>query len=736
VHRDIKPDNVMLSERHALVTDFGVAKAVSEATGAQKLTTEGVALGTPAYMSPEQAAADKHIDHRADIYAVGALAYEVLTGRPPFTGTTPQEVLAAHVTKAVEPVTEHRATVPPALAQLVMKCLEKKPADRWQTAEELVPHLEALATPSGGVTPTGMMPVDRVTKRRWMIAGGAVGVAAVIALIVVVAALPRGSGATLNSDRVVVAELRNGTGDPSLNPVGGMAGHWITQGLQQTQVLQVVPWETALQSSRYVQSEATAGRVVDPIRGLAEETGAGIVISGAYYLEGDSIQIHIDVNDAARGAPLGSIDPLWGSRDSPSEVLGDLQQQVMGFLAIRIDDRLAAPANLSGDPPPFEAYEAFAEGLDQYLVDFKSAQPHLHRAHELDRTWAEPLLFLVMSHIGLGEYARADSVLEAVWEMGETLTSYHRAYLEYTQAVVNGDNERGLAAIRRAAEMAPGSRAWYSYAYLSVRTNRPRQAIAALSTLDPDRGAMRGWAGYFIMLCRAYLALDESEKALEAARRLRVTFGDEPGTLALEALAQVGLGRVEEVNALLDDLHALPEQGLMQTSIVDIAVYLRRQGHIDAARTTVDRAIQWLEERLPEARSTEEWLWAYASALYVADRCDDAYNAAKQLSQEFAEDFASRGLVGLLAACRGDQEEAVEISHWLDSLDAQYLRGDNTAWRSLIAGALGDGESAVALWRQALAEGFAHPSIWWWGWIAFEPIRDYPPFQELMRPKG
>ena len=85
VHRDIKPDNVMLSDRHAFVTDFGVAKAVSEATGRQQLTTTGVALGTPAYMAPEQAAADPHIDHRADIYAVGVVAYELLTGRPPFT---------------------------------------------------------------------------------------------------------------------------------------------------------------------------------------------------------------------------------------------------------------------------------------------------------------------------------------------------------------------------------------------------------------------------------------------------------------------------------------------------------------------------------------------------------------------------------------------------------------------------------------------------------------------------
>jgi eukaryotic-like serine/threonine-protein kinase len=157
VHRDIKPDNVLISGKHALVTDFGVAKALSESAGST-LTSLGLALGTPAYMAPEQAVGDPHLDHRADIYATGILAYEMLTGRLPFGGVTPQALLAAHVTEAPEPVERHRATVPPALAGLVMRCLEKKPADRWQRAEELHAALDTVAT-SGATTPTGTGPL-------------------------------------------------------------------------------------------------------------------------------------------------------------------------------------------------------------------------------------------------------------------------------------------------------------------------------------------------------------------------------------------------------------------------------------------------------------------------------------------------------------------------------------------------------------------------------------------------
>ncbi len=164
VHRDIKPDNVLISGQHAVVTDFGVAKAMSASSGSSTLTSLGVALGTPAYMAPEQAAADPHVDHRADLYAVGAMAYEMLCGRPPFTGMTPQATLAAHVTQAPEPPSAHRPAVPAPLNALVMRCLEKKPADRVQRAEELLGLIAVMSTPSGGMAPTGTTSISSGTE--------------------------------------------------------------------------------------------------------------------------------------------------------------------------------------------------------------------------------------------------------------------------------------------------------------------------------------------------------------------------------------------------------------------------------------------------------------------------------------------------------------------------------------------------------------------------------------------
>jgi len=165
VHRDIKPDNVLLTGGSAVVTDFGVAKALSASkilAPGGTLTQVGASLGTPAYMAPEQAAADPDTDHRADIYAYGVMAYEMLAGHPPFHGRTPQKLLAAQMGERPQPIEEVRPDAPQLLAQLVMKCLEKNADSRPQSAADLVRVLETIT--SGGGHPA--MPAILLGGRR------------------------------------------------------------------------------------------------------------------------------------------------------------------------------------------------------------------------------------------------------------------------------------------------------------------------------------------------------------------------------------------------------------------------------------------------------------------------------------------------------------------------------------------------------------------------------------------
>lgn len=229
VHRDMKPDNVLLTGRHAVITDFGVAKAVGEATGRHALTTAGVALGTPTYMAPEQAAADPTIDHRVDIYAVGVMAYEMLTGRPPFTGASQQAIISAQITEQPVAVTQHRPSVPPVLEQVVMRCLAKHPADRWQSASELFTQLESLATPTGGVTPTDTRPVRAASLVPWWkrrsavaVAGGVAG--ALLLLTLAITSTPGVAPISFGQTRQVTLDPGLEL-DPALSPDGRLLAY-------------------------------------------------------------------------------------------------------------------------------------------------------------------------------------------------------------------------------------------------------------------------------------------------------------------------------------------------------------------------------------------------------------------------------------------------------------------------------------------------------------------------------
>ncbi len=366
VHRDIKPENILLSGRHAIVADFGVAKAVSEATGRHQLTTVGVALGTPSYMAPEQAAADTNIDHRADIYAVGAVAYELLTGKPPFTGRTPQQVLAAQVTETPSPVTEHRAAVPPAMESLVMRCLEKKPADRWQSAEEMIPLLESFATPSGGMTPTQLTPVVvRRPAAAWLKI--AIPVAAAVGALSLWMTRPNADEATgpsedapavaIDEGLFAVFPFRVSVTDPSLG--------YLREGMVDLLHVKLGSIRRSVEPRSLLDAWRRAGGgdgdpPLDVTTRLAANLSAGRVVLGSIVGSPERLELSASLYEAPGGAELATASVSGPVGELP-ELVDRLTAGIVSLGAGETVERLDAITTTS-----LPALRAYLDGVGSY----------------------------------------------------------------------------------------------------------------------------------------------------------------------------------------------------------------------------------------------------------------------------------------------------------------------------------------------------------------------------------
>ena len=358
VHRDIKPENVMLSGRHALVTDFGVAKAVSQATGTNNLTTAGIALGTPTYMAPEQAMADPLTDHRAGIYAFGVLAYEVLTGQPPFSGLSPQAVVAAHITAAPEPIAARRAGIPPALAALVMRCLEKRPADRCQTAEEMIPVLEGALTPSGGSTPAGMQPARAMRRGRQ--------VGAAFAVVVLLAAAALAYRARSGAASSGASSMGTATGEPKsiavlplVNVGGDSTQEFFADGMAEelANALGKVP---GLRVAARTSSYAFKGRRDLDVREVGEKLNVGVVLEGSVRRMGERIKVSVQLMDAKQRLELWSESYDQSAKDVYA-VQDSITRAIVRQLALTLGGTALA-STLGGRTNNAEAHDLYLQG--------------------------------------------------------------------------------------------------------------------------------------------------------------------------------------------------------------------------------------------------------------------------------------------------------------------------------------------------------------------------------------
>jgi serine/threonine-protein kinase len=617
VHRDIKPDNVMMSDEFALVTDFGVAKALSASTReseSKTITGLGIALGTPAYMAPEQAAADPAADHRCDIYAFGVMAYEILTGSLPFVGRSTQAVLAAHAIETPETIERRRPGIPRPLAALVMRCLEKRPADRPQSATDLIQLLEAP-----GIIPDGP-PVTTIAggrKKSRVIAGAGITVAVVGVLAY---ALTKGPDRAPDS----LSELSSVAVLPLVNVGGDARDEYFSDGMtdELATVLSKLPGlRVASRTSTYT----FKGRKDVDVSEMGRRLRVEAILEGTVRRSGDRLRVGAQLTNVSDGLAIWS-DTYERTTSDIFEVQDDIARSIAGALKLKLG---ASP----GDSTPgsrgtvsLAAYDSYLRG--RYFWNRRAA-PNLRRALTYfeesiaaDSGFARAYAGLAITYAILPEYTDSPP-LDA---LGKTRSAAVRA-LALDSTLAEAHTALGLASVH----------AW------DFRTGETeyRKAIA----LDPRYPTAHQWYGELLY------HTGRIDSSLAAIRRAVVLDPLAPITPVALGYALTLAGRYDEAIAEFSKTEEIaPGLGLTRQLIAD--------AHLQIGQ--VQKAVEEMEAA---ARLDSETLLTRGKlclAYGVAGRREDAARLLREIAARTSKEHASAVTIAICQLGLGNHSAALD----------------------------------------------------------------------------
>jgi len=667
IHRDVKPENILLESGHAVVADFGIAKAIAVA-GGEQLTEPGLAVGTPSYMSPEQGAGEGDLDGRSDLYSLGCVLYEMLAGEPPYSGPTAQAIIAKRFREPVPRISTVRETVPPSIEAALTRVLAKSPADRFPTAGEFIHALQRTDSLSLTAAPSRV----RNTRRLTLVAiAGAVVIGGALLLSYGRGPEPPTAPAHARTAIAVLPFENLSAGGPNAYFAPGLHDELLTQ-LAQVSALTVISRTSVM---------GYAGTTI-PLAQIARELGVGSVMEGSVQVIGDRLRVSVQLIDAATDAHLWA-EHYDRTLDDAFAIQSDVAQQIVAAVGATLSG--AEQEGLAAAPTAnAESYRLYLQGRGYMLRpatlqrDLEVAQQLYERALALDPGFA-------LAHAALSEVhgrmywwrydytpvraARQREEAETALRLAPDLPQAHAARgMAYYWG--ERDYQRAMRELQIALKGMPSdARVWVGIGAVQRRLGHWDEALVAFeksTQLDPlDANLYLDQGGFtYAMMHRYPEAVRAFDRALSLAPDLYAAATEKGWTYV------VWQGQFDTLRAVLDHLPEGVDLGAVgiNRAAQRASLFLWQRKPDSLLRIVKEAHLAIFQGQGEYVPASLYAAWAHQlRGDHAAARAafDSALVLLDSANSELPDDDRVHVARGMAMAGLGRRDEALKEAHWI-----------------------------------------------------------------------